>query len=255
MPEPLEPPPRNPPAVTDTLYGRDGRMKRISCRTNFLPATDTEKVLPSVVVSGLAPSASSDNIMEPRSDATYATGWVLDVSKVERETKEKVERCGGLGYIDMKIALYGIPESGPLKLWLPLEEIHDDSPFDEATHWFDELIICEANEKRPDGACHLDADVEYAVGGVTVQSPQMVSGAAEYLKRKTCVHVGIPETAKVTRLRDLEGAADEQVHRRLSRNGAFRDSHVGLVVELRAKKGVVRDQGACCVSHVVWTRH
>ena len=270
FPAPLVPPPDNPSAVTELLYGPGpGQpMKQLSCRTNFLPATDADKVLPSIVVAGLAPGVSSDNIMEPRSDETYATGWVLDVSTVERETKVKVEKCGGLGYIDMKIALYGIPDSGTLKLWLPVEDDRHDGNHEEgeeaAPHWFDELIVCEANEKRPDGACHLDTDVEYTVGGVRVESPQMVSGAAEYLKRKTCVHVGIPEGARITRLGDLHGGTTDEssevvlsaeAKQRLSRGGALRDTHVGLVVELKAREKVERAQGACCVSHVVWAQH
>mgnify|MGYP003401857120 FL=1 len=187
--------------------------------------------------------------MEVRSDEAYAKGWVLDVSTVERETKVKVEKCGGLGYIDMKIALYGIPESGPLQLWLPMEvpqlhTDHDDKDLN-AQHWFDEIVICEANEKRGKEACQLETDIEYVVGGVKIESPNMISGAGEYLKRKTCVHVGVPEGALVTFSKELTADA----RRRL---GA---ADLGLIVQLKAKSNVSRDKGACCVSHVVWEQH
>lgn len=264
FPEPFEQPPKNPDEATHLLYGEPNsrgstyRMKTVSCRTSFLPATDEDKVLPSIVVSGLAPGMTSENIMEPRSDATYTTGWVLDVSNVERETKVKVEKCGGLGYIDMKIALYGIPESGKLRLWLPVENFNEDD-HQMASDWYDELIICEANEKRQSGACQLDKDITYTVGGIEVASTQMVSGAAEYLKRKTCVHVGIPEEAKVVRLKEVTipngPSITEDDKRRLSSNGSLRDDHMGLIVDLEAKKNVMRDRGACCVSHVVWAQH
>ena len=34
----------------------------------------------------------------------------LGCEQTERDTKNKVDKCGGLGYIDMKVALYGISE-------------------------------------------------------------------------------------------------------------------------------------------------
>lgn len=247
----------NPDAVTELMYGKPKRLnngsyiyrlKPTSCRTNFLPATDAVKVLPSIVVHGLASGVTSDNIMEPRSDQMYSTGWVLDVSTVERETKVKVDKCGGLGYVDMKIALYGVPASGELKLWLPVENFHDEIGLNANT-WMDEVIICEANEKRSDKACKLDRDIKFIVGGVDVEQPVPIRGAAEYLKRQTCVHLGIPEKAHVTRLRDFS----YEERRRLSSNGALVDDHPGLIVQITAKKNVVREQGACCVSHVVWS--
>ena len=265
---PLEPPPKNSQAVTELLYGHeDGssyHMKQLSCRTNFLPATDSRSVLSSIVVSGLSPTASAENIIETRDDAAYAAGWVLDISSTERDTKIKVNKCGGLGYVDMKIALYGIPESGPLRLWLPMEahskhhdHDHDDHSEDdlEADHWFDELIICEANEKRGGKACKLDADMEYTVGGVVVDAPTMIVGAGEYLKRKTCVHVGVPNGAKITKLHDVQtldgSAASADARRQLAES----DKAVGLIVDIRAKGAVTRKDGACCVSHVVWEQH
>lgn len=120
---PMNKPPQNKDAVSALMYGlgQNGdygvQQQKIHCRTSFLPAVNHEKFLPSVVVSGLADSPQ--DMMQERSDELYKSGWVLDVSKVERDTKRKVDRCGGLGYIDMKVALYGIPESGTLQLWLP----------------------------------------------------------------------------------------------------------------------------------------
>lgn len=259
--------PQNEAAVTNLLYGHTTQndkeqhvMKHVSCRTNFLPALDEEKVLSSIVVSGLAHDVSAENIMQERSDAAYRWGWVFDVSKVERDTKVKVEKCGGLGYVDMKIALYGIPESGTLRMWLPSKKTtsSDESDGDDAKNWFDTLIICEANEKRPKEACSLDVDLEYIVGGVPVTSTKMIVGAGEYLKRPTCVHVGVPEGAKVTRLRDIKAAdaSDLTTEQRAQLGkGTTSDDHVGLVVDVNAKASVTRKNGACCISHVVWEHH
>jgi hypothetical protein len=257
--------PPNEAAVNDLLYGHrlegsDQRvMKHVSCRTNFLPATDQERVLSSIVVSGLAHDVTAETIMTERSDTAYNWGWVYDVSSLERDTKVKVEKCGGLGYVDMKIALYGIPESGTLRLWLPSSrQTPDSEPLDDnAKSWFDTIIVCEANEKRPNEACHLDADIEYTVGGVSVTSVAMVSGAGEYLKRKTCVHVGVPHDARITRLKDVTSADGKELtsddRARLAKG--LSDQHVGILFDLKAKAPVTRKNGACCVSHVVWEHH
>ena len=229
---PINKPPPNEDAVTALMYGHEEngeyRMKEISCRTSFLPAVDHQKVLPSVVVSGLAETQL--DLMEERSDELYKSGWVLDVSKLERDTKRKVERCGGLGYVDMKVALYGIPESGTLQLWLP-------SRGDDARRFT--LIICEANENRDKDACKLNADIQYVVGGIEVDNVTPIRGAGEYLKRQTCASIDIPAAAKVTRLGD----------RRIA---GYSKDDVGLLVNITARSNVSRQKGACCVSHIIW---
>lgn len=271
--------PDNDPQVARLLYGHNDdksdqyTMKHLSCRTSFLPAIDQDKVIPSVVVSGWNENEGTDNILDDRSDDAYRDGWVLDVSQIERDTKRKVEGkgCGGLGYVDMKIALYGIQESGPLRLWLPAKNTagleRDDDHRSDASYWFSSLVFCEANEKRPKEACQLDADIEYKVGGVLAKSVKTIAGAAEYLKRRTCVHVAIPDTAKVTTLFDLRsidkknGGNDstspltEQLKTRLSTGGANKmdeNAAVGLVVDVHITREVTRKDGACCISHIVW---
>jgi hypothetical protein len=271
--------PENDADVTDLMFGHKVTdkndyyiLKEVSCRTNFLPASDHDNVLPQIVVSGLSPEATADDIIQERSDDVYRQGWVLDVSSVERKTKVKVEECGGLGYVDMKIAIYGVPESGVLRLWLPVESTHHtdaahqdhDHQNDEywsARHWFDTLVICEANEKRSDNACQLDKDLEYTVGGVTIPSTgdnavKMLVGYGEYLKRPTCAHVGIPANAKMTSLADLKTTeghdVDDDVRMRLSSSSHH---ELGLIVDLQAKPNVSRKNGACCVSHIVWEQH
>jgi hypothetical protein len=260
--------PRNDDSVTGLLYGHpnpqrdaDGkahRMHHVACRTNFLPATNIDNILPSIVVDGLNMETTADNIMTERTDGMYKSGWVLDVSSVERDTKVKVEQCGGLGYVDMKIALYGIPESGVLRLWLPVESKNGKS-LDSllASDWVNELIICEANEKRAAGACRLDADISYTVGGQSITAPSMIHGAAEYLKRQTCVHIGIPPTAQMTKLSDVRPKGEsltlsEAVVRRLAGPQMHTGDHLGLVLDIKAKDIVSREKGACCISHVVW---
>lgn len=266
--EPLSPNlPDNDPEVTELLYGHlspsNGNdeyvMKDLSCRTSFLPAIDEGRTIKSVVVSGLA--GGGLDIMVDRTDQHYEEGWVLDVSNVERDTKRKVESCGGLGYIDMKIALYGVPASGKLRLWLPFEgpshghHDHDMADDFDAKHWFDDLLVCEANEKRGAEACKLDQDMDVAVGGVTVDTIRPVHGAGEYLKRTTCVNIGVPDGAKVTRFGDVRTTQDRPLSNEDKKSFGVNDDVWGLVVDITAKPKVTRTKGACCLSHIVWEQH
>ncbi len=265
FPKPFSQLPGNDPEVNELLFGHklEGSdsyvMKDLSCRTSFVPATDEAKTLPSIVVSGLA-DADLD-IMIDRTEEHYKKGWVLDVSTMERKTKRKVESCGGLGYIDMKIAMYGIPASGQVRLWLPFEgPSHDDHSHNDvdvdAKHWFDDLIFCEANEKRPDEACKLYQDMTIVVGGIEVSSIHEVSGAAEYLKRKTCVNVGIPNGAKITKLGEVTTTNGKPLSDRdKERLGGGDADRVGIVVDVTPKPQVTLSGGACCLSHIVWEMH
>jgi len=166
-----------------------------------------------------------------------------------------------LGYIDMKIALYGIPDSGKLRLWLPFEgpshdhHEHGQSADRNAKHWFDDLIICEANEKRDAEACKLDQDMDIVVGGVPIPSIHPVKGAGEYLKRTTCVNVGVPKDAVVTTLGNVRTTEGRPLSAEDKKKFGGDDGSLGLVVDIAAKSKVTRSHGACCLSHIVWEQH
>jgi hypothetical protein len=100
-----------------------------------------------MVVSGLSSSPAAraaDTILTECSGEMYASGWVLDVSAVERDSKIKVEQCGGLGNVDTKIALYGIPPSGPLQLWFQIvvdkSNQHNHNDDRDARRYVSELV-------------------------------------------------------------------------------------------------------------------
>jgi hypothetical protein len=268
FPKPVNPMPSNDLEVNELLFGHQQEgsdeylLKDLSCRTSFIPTMDETNTLPSIIVSGFA--EPDLDIMVDRTQEHYNEGWVLDVSTVERATKRKVEQCGGLGYLDMKIALYGTADSGKLRLWLPFEgPSHDDHQHSandnddaDAKHWFDDLLFCEANEKRPEEACKLYQDLAIEVGGVPVNSIHEVSGAAEYLKRKTCVNVGIPKGAKVTPLGQVTAMDGKLLSQQdKSRLGNGDDHAIGIVVDVTAKSTVTLENGACCLSHIVWEMH
>ena len=213
-------------------------MNHISCRTSFLPNISGD--LNSIIESGVTPD--EEDMLQTRDDALFTTGWVMDVGKLERDTKLKVQKYGGLGYIDMKTALYGIPSSGTLKLRIPYENANGNknssiSPEEEAFKYFNTIILCEVNEKRGDKECKMTSDLAIRVGGVDVSTSDHVSqikGVASYLKKDICIRVDIPKEAKIS-----------------SKEGD--DNRMGLVLEVTVTgSAVTREDGACSISHVIW---
>lgn len=241
---------------TDTSW----KMNRVSCRASFLPQSNTDLHLESSVVSGLADHASSDPLSD-RTDEEYQQGWVKDVGKLELDTKRKVEKKGGMGYIDMKWALYGIPASGALELFLPHEDISttlittgDISSSDMlVADYFQSLVLCEVNEKRTKQECNLETDVTYQIGGVTSNSVHRLkeNGVAQYLKKPLCVHVGIPSSAKVSFDSKLAYKKGRQPEMTMDGNDGAA-SLFGLLLSIRVTGKVTREDGACSISHVVW---
>ncbi len=226
-------------------------MDRVSCRTNFLP--NIKGHMSEIIVSGTA-SEIGDDLME-KTDEQYQSGWVLDVGKVERDTKRKVAKVGdgGLGYIDMKLALYAIPESGTLKLSLPYEgpthkHKHDHDSDMKAPHWFEALVFCEVNEKRTDQECKTEEDLTFIVGGVKSPSVTKITSVASYLKKAICVNVEIPKDAVVTKV-NTSGEEDTGLL-------APESDTVQLSIEITVTgKHVNRRDGACSISHAVWQSH
>ena len=211
------------------------QMNHVSCRTSFLPNISGD--LDSIVTSGV--TKDDEDMLKTRDDALFDGGWVMDVGKLERDTKLKVQKYGGLGYIDMKTALYGVPSSGTLKLWIPHEGgLKEGSTRpndgDAASKYFDAVVLCEVNEKRGDKECKMTSDLGFRLGGTDVPkgSVTQVKGVASYLKKDICIRLDVPKEAKIS-----------------SRNGEG-----GLAVEVAVTgTGVTRENGACSISHVIWT--
>jgi len=236
-----------PPPVTDAsksgatslLHGRVSdtdrskwQMNHISCRTSFLPNISGD--LDSIIQSGV--TKDEEDMLKSRDDSLFNGGWVMDVGKLERDTKLKVLKYGGLGYIDMKTAYYGIPSSGALKLWLPYEGSAKtgDAP---AFNYFNAIILCEVNEKRGDGECNMMSDLALRVGNEVVpkSSVSRIKGVASYLKKEICIRIDIPGEAKIS------FKSEEQM------------KGVGLTLEVSVTgPGVSREKGACSISHVIW---
>jgi hypothetical protein len=147
----------------------DWHMSRISCRTSFLPNISGN--LYSIVESGVTKDGDTD-MLQSCDHALFNEGWVMDVGKVERETTLTVQKYGGLGYIDMKMALYGIPNLGTLKLWLPYKG-HDKNAKKpdgnaSASKYFNAVILCKVNKKHGDNECNMFSNLTFCLGGLLV---------------------------------------------------------------------------------------
>ena len=237
-----------PPPVTDVskigaasvLHGAPSKddpskwhMNRVSCRTSFLPNVFGK--FDSIIESGV--TKDENDMLQSRDDSLFNGGWVMDVGKLERETKVKVQKYGGLGYIDMKTALYGIPSSGTLKLWLPYE-LSATNPVQstgdiQARIYFNSVVLCEVNEKRGEKECNMVSDLAFEVGGVAVAKAGVtqIKGVASYLKKDICTRLDIPTDAKLS-----------------TKGNAF-----GLPLDITVTRSdVSRENGACSISHVIW---
>lgn len=207
------------------------QMHHISCRTSYDPILSGN--LKEIVKSGVH---EHEDILRKRDETLIESSWVIDVGKLERDTKIKVDNCGGLGYIDMKKALYGVSTSGLLKLEIPWQggkEEESTISGDEARAWFKSIVICEVNEKRKGAnVCKIDQDISFKIGGEEVTAVKELSfTGVSYLKQDICFTLDIPATASVER-----------------RN---KDS-VSLTIEAKVTNEKIPAPGACSISHVVW---
>jgi hypothetical protein len=198
--------------------------------------------LGSVVVSGTV--GEDLDLTMPKGGMYYTKGWVLDLSHAEVLAKRKLDRFGGLGFVDVKKAYYGIYASGTLSLFLPYEPRRGDSTAlpkigDNAREWIPSIVTCEVNEKREGRVCNSEKDVSYVVGGVNATKIRMIDSAGTlYYGKKLCVYIRVPDSARISSRKLKPSDGGEQVG--LSLNISVSDMHI------------MKKEMACSVSHVVW---
>ena len=244
LPEPLLGKNVAPSALHSLFYGQvtksSWKMNPIHCRTTYDPILKHN--LRDVVVSGV--TGEDLDIMLPRGAQLYNKGWALDLGEGEKKAKKKLERYGGLGYIDSKKAYYGIPASGKLNLFLPckgrddiLQRMHSTSEKISARECFRNIVVCEVNDKHTTGKeCDLNSDISFVVGGAESRNIEPVNATgAFYWGRNICVRVDIPSEAMLTK---------EE-----SKNGF--DIGTSLSISVTSTSVMIRT-GACSVSHIVY---
>jgi len=251
-------------------------MNPVHCRTSFDPIVAGN--LTDLVVSGTV--GEDLDVMLPKSKMFYNRNWVLDLSDEEKKAKRNLNRFGGLGFVDSKKAYYGIYASGTLQFHLPYESFsssshnkynseNENAPAvgDKATEWFKSVVICEVNEKRSvASACQMERDVLFTVGRVnaTKYATLLDAPGTVYLGKKLCMHLVVPEDARLTSRRDIvveskdAGGGGTTSHVRhpppkLRGDDEEEQSVVGLVLTATIhNQHIVRREEACSISHVVW---
>lgn len=251
-PQPLHPPNGTTAATPwqSLLYGEEGgdniwKMNTIGCRTSYDPIVKGN-LSDSVVSGGVGQEL---NVMLPKSKMYYNKGWVLDLSDPEKQAKRNLDRFGGLGYVDAKRAYYGIFASGTLSLFLPYEKQLLPSPdiHSRASDFFKSIVVCEVNEQRGSGACNSIQDVRYTVGEANATKVSAIdAGGALYLGKKICLHVVVPDTARLS-------CAKLDAHGRYDLVESQECDQVGVTLGINViNRHINRRDDACSVSHVVW---
>jgi len=213
------------------------KMNPVYCKTTYEPIVNSSRSgmshsLTSIVVDGTI--GEDMDIMLPKGHMFYNQAWVLDLSEGEKEAKRKLDRFGGLGFIDSKKAYRGLFTSGTLRFFLPFYYNDDDKNKnnnnnnksnnkdvksnsssitkhlqqqqveypkigDLATDWFQSIVVCEVNERREPSACQTGNDVTFRVGKINATDVTMLSNPGTlYLGKKICTYIDIPKDATLT---------------------------------------------------------
>lgn len=252
-------------ALPDKENNQNWKMNPVHCRTTYDPIVDAAGSLTSIVVSGS--TGENIDVMLPKGHMFYNQAWVLDLSEGEKDAKRKLDRFGGLGFVDTKKAYRGLFTSGTLRLLLPYysdtakidreEQLPQNG--DMARNWFQNVIVCEVNERREPSACQIGKDITFKVGGINATKITMSDMPGTlFLGKKICAFVHVPEDAKLTIRETMLLDNTELPNGDLKKKQAQRSLDagnitIGLSLELSINNHrIIARERACSVSHVVW---
>ena len=242
-------------------FNNHWNMDPISCRTSFEPVLNGR--LDDLILTGI--THDSTDIMLPKGAMFYNQGWVKDLGAAEKKAKRKLRRYGGLGFIDSKIAYYGIFASGPLLLFLPYEQqqqqendetkklIMTDSGTKKIRvgDLFHSIVVCEVNEKRGEGECNMQEDVVYTVAGIEVNANYITATGTSFLGKHICVLLPIPEDAMATFKSEVINENSSQKENYTNKGNQTNVLGVTLQISV-VNKAVTLSKGPCSISHVIW---
>lgn len=199
-------------------------LNTVRCRTTFQPVVSGN--LRNVIASGSV--ADDIDVMLPKSNMFYGKGWVFDLSEAQKTVQRKLERFGGLGFVDRKPSYYGIVNSGPLVLQLPLQQQNS---------LLKSVALCEVNELRDSDACNNVKDIQYQIGNTTLLAVSMDDTPTQYLGHSLCVYLQVPKHVATDSIRCSSAATQSCT---VNVTLAVRNQHIN------------RRDKACSISHVIW---
>jgi len=183
-------------------------------------------------------------LLLPKTAMWYTQGWVLDLDTTTRRSKLLLKESDFLGFPDWKKAYYGVPQSGPLELFLP---VGDDARLLEnrpASEFVDLLVVCESDAPQEASSCTLRADTTVQVGGQPAVVTAIDTDIVASFEKQTCVHVAVPLTARLVK---------RPVSTRSSRTNQSASYGVLLTIQVTSKR-VTWTRGPCSVAHVIYQR-
>lgn len=238
---------------TDESY-KHWTMSSFECRTAFDPVVSPGS-LSDIIIGGTA--GDDVDLLHPKGAMYLSQGWVLDLDAAERREKQLMKQWDNLGFQDYTKSYYGVPASGPLSLFLPVDNY---SQHQSAKEIFKHLVVCESNTKG-DG-CNMQRDVTFTVGGVDATSVEWImDDAVAYHGKRLCVLVDIPKEAKLVSRQDAKQAVVEriaQVQRerqevREDTRRSLETSTMGLALDITVTNSrITWHKGACSIAHLIW---
>jgi hypothetical protein len=176
-------------------------------------------------------------LLLPKTAQWFTKRWTLDLDTTSKRNKLRTKGSDFLGFMDWKKAFWGVPQSGPLSLLIPVSnDIKLQKGTALAQDFMMSLIVCGAETRSSGkGSCDLEADVSFSIGGHQVASKTIDQALRSSKESNSCVEIVTPPKAKLTTHRNRE-----------------RETTVGVEVSiLVSNQGILWNNGACSVAFVI----
>lgn len=216
--------------------------------------------LSNLIISGKAESSyetALEMLLLPKTQEFYNKGWVLDMDSETKRSKLLTKSSGNfLGFRDWKMAYYGVPQSGPLEILIPIDDtesvpVGDTEETTRKNSTLTLIIICESDATLPprgnDSTCRLHRDVTFTVNGQLAPSVLIDSNiVATTAGRRTCVQITVPPSTE-----SQSTFAQKQNTRKLSlTHRSPRGTHLKATV---TNPKVSLKNGPCSIAYVIWS--
>jgi hypothetical protein len=215
-----------------------------------------------LIISGKAESSfetALEMLLLPKTQEFYNKGWVLDLDAETKRSKLLTKSSGNFwGFRDWKMAYYGVPQSGPLELLIPIDDTESSFPTSDPAETKNStltlLIMCEADAILPppkgnnDNNCRLHRDVTFTVNGQLAQSVLVDSDiVATTSGRRTCVQITAPSTDDGQSI-----IIQKQTTEKLS--STQRSAPAGILLKVAVTNPQVSwKNGPCSIAYVIWS--
>jgi hypothetical protein len=221
----------------------------VNNHADYSPDTTIASNLDELIVVGTIGQATE--LLLPKAVNWFAQGWVLDLDAPTRRSKLLMrhdESSNFLGFPDWKQAYYGAPQSGALKLFVP---IGTDASLKhaQASNSIDLLVLCESDALQESGSCTLRKDTTIRVGGKLATIETMDTDIVASFEKQTCIQVLVPPDATLSK------STAASTSTRAGSQKSQKEVMYGLPIEIQVTNSKVTwSNGPCSVAHVIFQR-